>query len=226
LPGSVAGGISAATAWGVPAAGSADDVHLVLPPDCRAGAVAGLRVQRRSLGAAETSRVRGVPVTSPVLTALDLARARPVDEAVALVDQFVAAGLVDLSAARAAASEATGRDCRHVRSVVALADGLAGSPQETRVRLLLHRSHLPRPVAQFTVRNGEVWVARVDFAWPAQRLALEYDGLWHRDPTQFAADRERLNRLLAAGWRVLFVTATDLRHRERLLARIAAALAT
>jgi very-short-patch-repair endonuclease len=69
------------------------------------------------------------------------------------------------------------------------------------------------------------FVARVDFGWPEQRLALEYDGLWHAEPGQFALDRERLNRLTAAGWRVVFVTARDLHQPDRLIARIATALA-
>ena len=93
------------------------------------------------------------------------------------------------------------------------------------MRLLLHRSPLPDPVAQFVVRTGRAFLARVDFAWPEHRLALEYDGLWHREPAQFAADRARLNRLTAAGWRVLFATAADLRRPDALLARIGAELA-
>jgi very-short-patch-repair endonuclease len=72
-------------------------------------------------------------------------------------------------------------------------------------------------------RNG--FVARVDFAWPERRLALEYDGLWHGGAGQFIRDRERLDRLREAGWQVVFVTAADLRDPDRLLARIAAALA-
>jgi hypothetical protein len=39
-----------------------------------------------------------------------------------------------------------------------------------------------------------------------------------------AADRNRLNRLTAAGWTVIFVTAGDLRRPQRVIARIAAAL--
>ena len=76
------------------------------------------------------------------------------------------------------------------------------------------------------MRHGGRSVARVDVGWPAQRVALEYDGLWHAEPGQFARDRERLNRLTAAGWRVVFVTAADLHHPQQLIARIAAALAT
>jgi hypothetical protein len=126
---------------------------------------------------------------------------------------------------RAAAAVAPGRDCRRIRHAAELADGLAESPQETRVRLLLHRSPLPDPVAQFTVRDGGRRVARVDFAWPEHRLALEYDGAWHGEPGQFRRDRDRLNRLTAAGWRVIFVTAADLRSPDALLRRIAQALA-
>ena len=100
----------------------------------------------------------------------------------------------------------------------------AGSPQETRLRLLLGRSGLPRPVAQHEVRDARGFVARVDFAWPEHRLALEYEGEWHGAPQQVPADRERLNRLFVAGWRVIFVTKADLRRPERLLARIRAAL--
>ncbi|MBB3676593.1 endonuclease domain-containing protein [Modestobacter versicolor] len=75
------------------------------------------------------------------------------------------------------------------------------------------------------MRQHGRFVARVDFAWPAQRVAVEYDGLWHRDPRQFAADRARLNRLTAAGWRVVFVTAADLHRPGDVIARVAAALA-
>jgi hypothetical protein len=153
-------------------------------------------------------------------------RTRPLDEAVVLVDRFVRsrAGLLD--EARASAAALTGRDCRHVREVAALADGLAESPQETRVRLLLHRSAPPPPVAQHVVRDPRGgFVARVDVAWPECRVALEHDGAWHGEPGQFARDRERLNRLTAAGWTVVFVTAADLRHPDRLSRRIAATLA-
>jgi very-short-patch-repair endonuclease len=92
------------------------------------------------------------------------------------------------------------------------------------LRLLFRRSPLPPPVAQFVVRDRYGFVAPVDFAWPAHRVAVEYDGLWHAEAGQFAADRERLNRLREAGWRVVFVTAADLRRPERLIARIAAEL--
>ena len=141
------------------------------------------------------------------------------------VDQLIAAGMVDLAPVRACAARRTGPGSRRAQAVCAAADGLAESPQETRLRLVVVRSALPDPVAQYRVYSAGRFVARVDFGWPAHRLALEYDGLWHAEPGQFRRDRERLNRLTAAGWRVVFVTAADLRHPDRLLARLAAELA-
>ena len=94
------------------------------------------------------------------------------------------------------------------------------------MRLLLHRSRLPDPVAQYVVRNDDGFVARVDFAWPDRRLAVEHEGRWHGERQNVAKDRARLNRLTAAGWTVLFVTAEELADPVRLVARIAAALAS
>jgi very-short-patch-repair endonuclease len=226
LPGAVVCGRTAAVMWGVDLAGPDDDVECTVPARSGAGVVAGTRVNRRMLSRHDVTRRRDVPVTTPLRTALDLARIRPLDEAVVALDQFLRPGLVFPEEVRAAAALTTGRDCRWIRTAATLADGLAESPQETRLRLLLHRSTLPHPVAQYRVREGDRFVARVDFAWPDLRLALEYDGVWHGEQGQFARDRRRLNNLTAAGWVVIFVTAADLHRPDLLLARIARALAS
>jgi len=226
LPGAVASGRSAALLWDVRLVDETADVEVTLPPASRAGNVPGVHVTRRALSGEERSSRRGIPVTTPLRTALDLGRIRPLDDAVIALDRFLATGLVLPEQVRAAAGAVVGRDCRRIRCAAGLADGLAGSPQETRLRLVLHRSSLPDPVAQFTVRDARGHhAARVAFAWPEHRLALEYDGVWHGEPGQFRRDRERLNRLTEAGWRVIFVTAADLRDPEALLRRIGRALA-
>ncbi|MGY1750368.1 endonuclease domain-containing protein [Modestobacter sp. SYSU DS0511] len=225
LPSAVVTGASAAVLWGLDAAGPDDDVEVTMRPGTSMVRVAGLRARRARLRPADVVRRKGLRTTTPAATAVRLAAELPLEPAVCAVDQLVARGVVDLAAVRARATVARGPGSARARTVAALADGRAGSPQETRVRLLIGWSGLPAPVAQFEVRHGGRFVARVDFAWPAQRLALEYDGLWHAEPGQFARDRERLNRLREAGWRVVFVTAADLRDPARLVARIAAALA-
>ena len=68
-------------------------------------------------------------------------------------------------------------------------------------------------------------MARVDLGWPEQRVAVEYEGRRHGRPQRVARDRARLDRLTASGWRVVFVTAEDLREPDRLVARVAAVLA-
>jgi very-short-patch-repair endonuclease len=110
--------------------------------------------------------------------------------------------------------------------VLLLAEPLAESPMETRLRLLLVDAGAPPPTAQHTVRDREGRVVgRVDLAWPELRLAVEYEGDHHRERAQFQRDVARLNALRAAGWTVLRFTADDvLRHPHSTIAQVAAAM--
>ena len=225
VPGAVVCGRSAAVLWGVDAAGPHDDVELTVPPGSSACTVPGVRVRRWTIDPDGVTTRRRVPVTTAETTAVDLGRSPgSLEDSIALVDALVVCRATDLAAVRAAAAGASGPGCRRARRVAALADGLAESPQETRLRLILQASRLPRPIAQHRVRDadGRV-VARVDVGWPEQQVAVEYEGRRHGQ--HVASDRARLNRLTAAGWRVVFVTAEDLREPDRVVARIAAALA-
>jgi very-short-patch-repair endonuclease len=224
LPHAVVSGVSAAVLWGLDdLAAPGDDVELTVPPGTARGAAPGVLVRRRVLADRCVRPVAGVRATAPETTAVELAARLPLDDGVVLLDRFVAAQLSTLTTLRMEAAEFSGRGCRRARQAAALADGLAASPQETRLRLLLHRSLLPTPVAQHRVVHAGRFVARLDFAWPGRRVGLEYEGAWHT--TRIAADRRRIEALQAAGWRVLFVTAADLHSPAGLLARIAAALA-
>ncbi|TFV87841.1 DUF559 domain-containing protein [Blastococcus sp. CT_GayMR16] len=226
--GAVFGGLSALVLAGGDEFATAEDaVEVALPPGTRWRPGPGVRVSVLSAHDAGVVVDRhGLARTGPVRTAVDLVRRRGVEDGVVLLDRLVRAGLNDLADVRAAAAALPrSRGSRIAREVTRLADGLAESPQETRLRLLIHRAGLPAPEAQFRVFDDEGFVARVDFAYPELKLAIEYDGHWHAEAGQFAKDRRRLNRLSAAGWRVIFVTAADLKRPERLLARLAVELA-
>jgi very-short-patch-repair endonuclease len=224
LPHAVVSGVSAAVLWGLADLATAQAaVELTVPPGAARTTCAGVTLRRRRFPDEAIRPVDGVRATAPESTALELAARLPADDGVVLLDRFVAAQLTTLATLRAEAAELDGRGCRRAQQAAARADGLAASPQETRLRLLLHRTSLPRPVAQHRVRHRGRFVARLDFAWPEQRIALEYEGAWHT--TRIAEDRRRIEALQAAGWRVLFVTAADLHAPGPLLARIAAALA-
>lgn len=224
VPGAVVTGSSAAVLWDVDLAGPGEDVELTVPPTAHPVRVPGLRVRRARLPDGQVCRRRGVLTTTPEATAVRMATVLRGDEAVVAVDVMTASAVADLVTVRALATAARGPGAARAREACGLADGLAGSPQETRLRLMMGRAGLPVPVAQYVVRDARGFVARVDFAWPALRIAVEYDGAWHAEPGQFARDRRRLNRLQAAGWRVVFVTAADLYRPEDVVSRIAAAL--
>jgi very-short-patch-repair endonuclease len=224
--GALFAGLSALVLAGGDEFATADDpVEVVLPVGRRWRPGPGVRVSVSSSVEDVVVDRHRLSRTGPVRMTLDLIRRGGVDDGVVLLDRLAQAGLADLAAVQAAAEKLPrSRGSRVARDVARLADGLAGSPQETRLRLLVHRAGLPAPVAQFRIFDAVGFVARVDFAYPELRLAIEYDGLWHAEPGQFAKDRQRLNRLSAAGWRVIFVTAADLRQPERLLAPLAAEL--
>ena len=223
----VLGGLTAATLWSMrgPLAGPGDPVEVVLPPGVRWHPGPGVIV-RTATTSGDVVADDALRYTDRTRTALDLVRRGHLDDAVVLLDRLVHYRVAFLDDVRKAAARLPRcRGSSQARRVATLADGLAESPPETRLRLLIRRAGLPAPVAQFTVRHGGRSVARVDFGYPEQRLAIEYDGAWHGGQVQLTRDRSRMNRLLAAGWRVLFVTAADMRDPVTLAKRIAAELA-
>jgi hypothetical protein len=151
LPEALVSGRSAAVLWGVPLAAPYDDVELTVAPSAHPCRLPGVRVRRARVAPEHRWRRMGIPVTTPEATAVRLAACLPGDDAVIAVDRMVASGIVDLGPVRDLARAERGRGSARARSACALADGLAGSPQETRLRLLIHRNGLPAPVAQHRV---------------------------------------------------------------------------
>jgi G:T-mismatch repair DNA endonuclease (very short patch repair protein) len=220
------GGLTAVALWGGEEFATADDdVEVVLPPGSRWQPGPGVTVRTARLTGDVDDR-SGMRRTRRVRTAVDLIRRGNLDDGVVLLDRLVHAGIVPLWGVRdAVAALPRCRGSALARSVGEFADGLAESPPETRLRLLMQRAGLPAPEAQYRVFDGDGFVARLDFAYPEQKLAIEYDGQWHAEPGRLGRDRRRLNRLAEAGWRVLFVTAADMHDPETLARRIARALA-
>lgn len=120
-----------------------------------------------------------------------------------------------------------GRGAGVARTAAELLDARAESPQESRLRVVVALAGLAPPAVQHEVRTPSgTFVARVDLAWPGARLAVEYDGDHHRDRQQWRKDLARRERLDALGWRVVVVTAADLRADPAgVVARVGAALA-
>jgi very-short-patch-repair endonuclease len=171
----------------------------------------------------ESTVHRGIPVTTPARTLLDLAAvvtaddlARAVEEArvLRLVTDADLRAILDSHPRRAgtaALRRELGKDARLTRSEA-----------ERRLLHLIRRAGLPLPETNVRVVGHEV-----DALWRAQRLIVEIDGFdVHGTRAAFERDRARDGRLTAAGYRVMRITWRQLRDEPELtVARLAAALA-
>lgn len=160
--------------WGVPLR----TVHVTR--DARSGGrrTRHLHVHPAPIGTGEVVTVRGLRVTSPARTVVDLARTARFESAVVVADAALKAELCsrdELEEAVARAGRRSGGPAS--RRVVAFADGLADGPGESRSRVRMHLAGLPSPVLQHVVRdrNGQR-VGQVDFWWPHAGVIGEYDG--------------------------------------------------
>ncbi len=165
-------------------------------------------------------------VTNPLRTGFDLARQLAFREAVVAVDAMLYRRMftvADLRAFALAANRCHG--IRRIPNVLAATDPQSGSPMETVLRLTLVAAGLPRPEAQVNVysRDGRL-LGRVDLAYRAAKVALEYEGDGHRDRGTFRRDIWRYNAMREAGWTVIRVTADDLRDPDTMLRQVRAAL--
>lgn len=180
----------------------------------------GIRVHRSTtLTAADVTVVDNIPVTTVARTLLDLGDVvtqRQLERAFDQADilQALDGRALDDQLAR----NPTRPGARAVRSV--LANHYIGStPTENDFEdafLALTRSlGLPDPVPQLYIdpHDGDPPI-RVDFAWPANKIAVETDGhQTHGTRQAFEADRRRDQRLIAAGWTVIRTTWRQLTNR-------------
>jgi len=192
----------------------------------KARAQRGLTAWRWDLDATEVTDVNGMAVTTTLRTAHDLGRRLPLVEAVAVIDELCWMSCAEPEAVlRHAELHPGGRGVIRLRRAVALADTGSESPWETRARVAVVLAELPRPETQIEVFDEDGrFVARVDFGWRPWKVAVEYYGAHHRGSAQFARDLRRHNRLVAAGWTVIRVTAAHVMHPKEFLALVARAL--
>jgi very-short-patch-repair endonuclease len=223
-PKAVITGRSAATVRGVPLAGAWDPVEVVVAERDRFGPVRGLLVRRTPGALIESREWCGARLAATDRMGLDLALRPSLPEAVADLDATARLGLVDPQRLTAFLAGRREHGIRQGRVAVELMDGRAESRPESRVRVTLFRAGLVfTPQVEIRDQDGEV-IARVDLGAEDVKLGIEYDGAWHGDPAQLGRDRDRLNRVQAAGWRLVFVTAELLRDPPRLVETVRAAL--
>ena len=171
----------------------------------------------------DTTVRRGIPVVTPARAILDVAPTATTAE----LETLIADAQVKRLMTERQLKDVLFRAGRHrgapkLRRILADAPGLTLSDAERILRRLLREAGLPQPITDYPIGRY-----RADFAFPEQRLIIEYDGFsTHNHRKAFHHDRRRNAELTAKGWSVMQVTADQL-EREPLavIARVAEALA-
>lgn len=186
----------------------------------------------RSLPARDIGSVRGIPVTTATRTLIDLGAVSDPRTIELALESALRKGLTSLASLQNRLDEFPAGTLKHARALRSL---LARHPSvvtesalEAMVWQLLLDEGLPKPLRQYEICGSDGRVrARVDFAYPNERLAIEADGYrFHSSPDDWHRDRRRLNAIGSLGWTVYVVTWRDATQRPRAVAREVAALLT
>lgn len=244
--------VTAALFWGLPLPRRFDQdatVHIVVPTGRNKPTGAGIRGRSIHPDIWQMTAPFGEPLTPPELTWALLARVLSIRELVVVGDALattsgsyrgiirpdfagpshdVFAPVPELASAASLAGvlASWGRNVGATRMRAALPQVRPGveSPMETLTRLIIVDAGFPEPVVGYRVHAGQVFIGRVDLAYPELKIAVEYDGEYHWDPEQAKKDVARINRLQEAGWLVIRITSDDLfKRRAAFFAQLRAA---
>ena len=199
-------------------------LHVAVRPPLRSVRAAGIVGHKLDVDPAAIRQWRGLPVTEPARTWRDLAALLSLPDLVAAGDYLLHgrhAPCTRTELHRVATDAVHARGARRLREAIGMLDGRAESRAESRLRVVLMRADitgyepnhwvsLPRPRVRY----------RIDIAFPAAMLGLEYQGEYHHDIGQWRDDMTRLSRLRAYGWNMVEVSARDLDDPAELADRI------
>lgn len=175
-----------------------------------------------------TRNGREILATSLERTVLDCSRILPLEQAAVIGDHALRKG-ARMDSLRQQLQYGQKRGSRRAENLLNVLDRRSESAGETRTRLLLHSfgMHQFVPQVQIPTANG---VFRADFADPAARILIEFDGeakYFDYRPTAEAllAERNRENTLVQDGWAVFRINWDLLGRSQELKGRLVAFLA-
>jgi predicted transcriptional regulator of viral defense system len=210
---------SAACLWTIWGWRSGEKIDITVPSPAGRRPRADFALHRcGTLAASERTTHRGIPVTTPARTLLDLATVLPKRPLERAVDEAERLRLCDLADLREILARHAGRPgagaLRAVLRSHAIGSTLTRSELEERFLALCAERGLPPPLV-----NSPLLDYVVDFHWPASRLVVEVDGrASHATRRAFQGDRDRDSRLAAHGFRTLRFTWWDVTARPAVVA--------
>jgi very-short-patch-repair endonuclease len=216
---------TAAALWGVRAAPH-DVVHITVVGRNAGPSRKGLVIHHASrLDRRDTRQHKGLPVTAPARTILDLTPSLTHRQLEQLFDEALVTRRMRRSEVRAMLERYPGRS--GTKRLAALADedratAWTRANTERRLLALLRKAHLPAPEV-----NTQFGPFELDFFWREARLAVETDGYaFHSSRRRLERDHQRDLELQAAGVMIVRFSWRQVRDEpELVVAQIAALLA-
>ena len=153
--------------------------------------------------------VRGIPVTHPYMTFIQLAGMLSLVDLVILGDALVRRHGLSLDGLLKACRFSSDYYAGLARFAASFVREGVDSPMETRLRMLIVLAGLPEPEVNVIIHNDDgTWHRRFDLCYLRIKLIVEYDGRQHaEDSEQWNTDLERREEFDDEGYRVLVVTA-------------------
>lgn len=168
----------------------------------------GVIVREERIRPDEVCQIGDFNVTTPLRTALDLARFLPRDDAVAHLDALaIATGIGAEQVLDLAARYRGLRGIRSARTALDLMDAGGQSPRETWLRLLLIDAGFRCPRTQIRVSDG-FNEAFIDMGYDDVKVGLDYEGKHHAtDRPRYVHDIGRSELIEREGWTDIRVVA-------------------
>jgi hypothetical protein len=202
---------TAAAAWDLLPVGAT--IHVTVAGDPGRKRRSGVCIHRSAtLEPVDITRHRGIPVTAPIRTLLDVATTVEGRALEHVLDR--AERLIDFGELRrrleAHPTRPGSPSLQAVLSTYTVGSAMTRSELEEAFLRLCDEYGLPRPEVN-TVIEGML----VDFVWRDARLVVEVDGYgFHKSRWKFGDDRERDVTLRLAGWEVLRFAEEHVTHRR------------
>lgn len=221
-PGFVICRCTAAEVWGCAVASRDCPIHAVLPPGPEGLRREGHRRMRGTISPVDVTRHRGLAITTPGRTFVDIAQDVPLPLVVAFGDHILRHQLSTRGDIDECLSRSRGqRGVRRARQAAGLLDPRSESPPESILRITLISAGLPAPTPQVVIRSASgTFIARGDLVYEDERIVIEYDGEHHLTPEQQAKDADRRHRLALEGWLVITITRYDLRDPRHAIRKV------
>jgi hypothetical protein len=203
-------------------------VTLTRPPSAAGSRSGAPRVHMHAaeLPSKHRTQWRGLQMTTPARTVVDIARVRSLRAGVVVADSALRSRMTTKAELASVLEDCSRwRGIRRAREAISFSDARSESALESLGRVVIHEQGLPAPELQAWVGDTTDVIGRADFLWKPARTIGEADGLAKYENPSRAIDQLRRDaRLRDAGFEVVHFTWEEITQTpEQVTARLKAA---